>query len=342
MIDHASEMAAFVRVVDSKGFSAAAPSLGLTPSAVSKLVTRLETRLGVRLLQRTTRAISLTEEGEAFYATARRIVGEIETLENALDDLKDEREKVEEDRINAEEDEREAREAASPIKHKNKSKPSEWAEFLGRREEAIERRTTRDSLALREKTLTTYELEITRRKEGKEKEIETRERRRKALEQRRERLEKKREHAEELRDKVLARQEDQMKKRVEKAERIAADWDFLVRPGQRAPAGDWRIWLMMAGRGFGKTRAGAEWVRGIAEADPAARIALVGASLGEAYVNLARMLRASASMRRMKASKVFCCSSSSTSPVVLRKTTAWNRESMSGLNQDGSSVASTR
>ncbi len=84
MIDHASEMAAFVRVVDSKGFSAAAPGLGLTPSAVSKLVTRLETRLGVRLLQRTTRALSLTEEGEAFYATARRIVGEIETLENQI------------------------------------------------------------------------------------------------------------------------------------------------------------------------------------------------------------------------------------------------------------------
>lgn len=66
------------------------------------------------------------------------------------------------------------------------------------------------------------------------------------------------------------------------AERIAQDWAFLARPGQRAPAGDWRIWLMMAGRGFGKTRAGAEWVRGIAEADPAARIALVGATLGEA------------------------------------------------------------
>ena len=48
------------------------------------------------------------------------------------------------------------------------------------------------------------------------------------------------------------------------------------------PPGDWRIWLMLAGRGFGKTRAGAEWVRGIAEANPAARIALVGATLGEA------------------------------------------------------------
>jgi DNA-binding transcriptional LysR family regulator len=77
-------MAAFVRVVDSHGFSAAAPALGLTPSAVSKLVTRLETRLGVRLLQRTTRALHLTQEGEIFYAAARRIVGEIEMLENQI------------------------------------------------------------------------------------------------------------------------------------------------------------------------------------------------------------------------------------------------------------------
>jgi DNA-binding transcriptional LysR family regulator len=89
MIDHASEMAAFVRVVDAQGFSAAAPALGLTPSAVSKLVTRLETRLGVRLLQRTTRALHLTEEGETFYATARRIVGEIEALESQIADRRD-------------------------------------------------------------------------------------------------------------------------------------------------------------------------------------------------------------------------------------------------------------
>lgn len=84
MIDRANDMAAFVRVVDSKGFSAAAPSLGLTPSAVSKLVSRLEARLGVRLLQRTTRALRLTQEGEAFYATARRIVGEIDALEDRI------------------------------------------------------------------------------------------------------------------------------------------------------------------------------------------------------------------------------------------------------------------
>jgi DNA-binding transcriptional LysR family regulator len=84
MIDHASEMAAFVRVVDSNGFSAAAPALGLSPSAVSKLITRLEARLGVRLLQRTTRALHLTQEGEVFYAAAKRIVGDIETLENQI------------------------------------------------------------------------------------------------------------------------------------------------------------------------------------------------------------------------------------------------------------------
>ncbi len=86
MIDHASEMAAFVRVVDAKGFSAAAPALGLTPSAVSKLVTRLEARLGARLLQRTTRALHLTQEGEAFYDSARRIVDEIEALESRIVD----------------------------------------------------------------------------------------------------------------------------------------------------------------------------------------------------------------------------------------------------------------
>ncbi|MGH6786801.1 MAG: DNA-packaging protein [Novosphingobium sp.] len=58
-------------------------------------------------------------------------------------------------------------------------------------------------------------------------------------------------------------------------------WPLWSRDKQRAPRGDWRTWLVLAGRGFGKTRAGAEWVRAVAEADPSARIALVGASLGE-------------------------------------------------------------
>jgi phage terminase large subunit-like protein len=68
----------------------------------------------------------------------------------------------------------------------------------------------------------------------------------------------------------------------DEAEEMLAEWPRWARPEQLAPPGDWRIWLMMAGRGFGKTRAGAEWVRAIAEADAAARIALVGTTLDEA------------------------------------------------------------
>lgn len=58
-------------------------------------------------------------------------------------------------------------------------------------------------------------------------------------------------------------------------------WAQWARAEQLAPPGDWRVWMICAGRGFGKTRAGAEWVRHIARRDPAARIALVGASLSE-------------------------------------------------------------
>ncbi|WP_373490232.1 DNA-packaging protein [Parasphingorhabdus sp.] len=58
-------------------------------------------------------------------------------------------------------------------------------------------------------------------------------------------------------------------------------WNIWARPAQRPPAGDWPVWLIMAGRGFGKTRAGAEWVRGIAEGDGSARFALVGANYAE-------------------------------------------------------------
>lgn len=59
-------------------------------------------------------------------------------------------------------------------------------------------------------------------------------------------------------------------------------WQLWAHAGQLPPEGEWQCWLVMAGRGFGKTRAGAEWVRAIAQADPDARIALVGATLGEA------------------------------------------------------------
>ena len=67
-------MTAFVRAVETGGFSAAAREMGLTPSALSKLVTRLEDRLGARLLTRTTRRLQLTAEGEAFFNRARPIL----------------------------------------------------------------------------------------------------------------------------------------------------------------------------------------------------------------------------------------------------------------------------
>lgn len=59
-------------------------------------------------------------------------------------------------------------------------------------------------------------------------------------------------------------------------------WPYTARKQQLAPAGDWRIWMIMAGRGFGKTRSGAEWVRMVADENPQARIALVSSSLAEA------------------------------------------------------------
>jgi phage terminase large subunit-like protein len=65
-------------------------------------------------------------------------------------------------------------------------------------------------------------------------------------------------------------------------EEFPYNWGQLGRDAQLAPESDWRLWLVMAGRGFGKTRAGAEWVRRLAEDDPRARIALIGATLGEA------------------------------------------------------------
>lgn len=58
---------------------------------------------------------------------------------------------------------------------------------------------------------------------------------------------------------------------------LTTDWDFWAREDQRAPAGDdWFTWLLLGGRGAGKTRTGAEWVRGLIETGAAGRIALVG------------------------------------------------------------------
>jgi phage terminase large subunit-like protein len=86
----------------------------------------------------------------------------------------------------------------------------------------------------------------------------------------------------------LAHAKDEARERVAKiltqSERNEFDyhWGLLARPAQLEPPGDWRVWMIMAGRGFGKTRAGAEWVRMVAERHPEARIALVSSSLAEA------------------------------------------------------------
>ena len=80
-MDAADEMRVFVRVVEHQSFSGAAAVLGLTPSAISKLVSRLEERLGVRLLHRTTRRLALTSEGDVYFARARQILADIEEME---------------------------------------------------------------------------------------------------------------------------------------------------------------------------------------------------------------------------------------------------------------------
>lgn len=77
LMERSGEMEVFARVVQDGGFSAAARNLDLTPSAVSKLIARLEMRLGTRLLVRTTRALTLTEEGEAYHHAALRILQEL-------------------------------------------------------------------------------------------------------------------------------------------------------------------------------------------------------------------------------------------------------------------------
>jgi DNA-binding transcriptional LysR family regulator len=70
--------------VELGGFSTAARDMGLTPSAISKLVTRLEDRLGVRLLNRTTRKLALTPEGEAYFHRSQRILADIHEAENEV------------------------------------------------------------------------------------------------------------------------------------------------------------------------------------------------------------------------------------------------------------------
>lgn len=79
--NRAAEMEVFVRVVDLGGFTAAAREFRLTPSGVSKLVSRLEGRLGARLVNRSTRGLQLTPEGQAFYNRAVRVLADMDEAE---------------------------------------------------------------------------------------------------------------------------------------------------------------------------------------------------------------------------------------------------------------------
>jgi DNA-binding transcriptional LysR family regulator len=81
-INRSGEMEVFARVVNLGGLSAAARDLRMTPSAVSKLVARLEARLGVRLVNRSTRKLQLTPEGAAYYERVVRILDDINTAEH--------------------------------------------------------------------------------------------------------------------------------------------------------------------------------------------------------------------------------------------------------------------
>lgn len=78
---HLEDLDIFARVVATGSMSAAGRALGLSPAVISKRIKRLEDRLGTRLLQRTTRQISLTEAGEGFHARIRSVLGAIEEAE---------------------------------------------------------------------------------------------------------------------------------------------------------------------------------------------------------------------------------------------------------------------
>src|ERR1700759_2098106 len=78
-------MQAFVAVADLKGFAPAARKLGLSPSAVTRLIAALEERLGARLLQRTTRQVALTDAGARYLERVRRILGDVDEAEAATE-----------------------------------------------------------------------------------------------------------------------------------------------------------------------------------------------------------------------------------------------------------------
>lgn len=83
-MDKFVEMQAFASVVDAGSFVKAADALGMSKAAVSRYVGDLESRLGVRLLHRTTRRLSLTEEGQVFHARCRELLSGVEEAESEI------------------------------------------------------------------------------------------------------------------------------------------------------------------------------------------------------------------------------------------------------------------
>jgi len=76
-------MKAFVAVADAEGFAPAAARLSMSPSVVTRLVARLEDQLGIRLLQRTTRSVTLTDAGARYLERARRILADVDDAEES-------------------------------------------------------------------------------------------------------------------------------------------------------------------------------------------------------------------------------------------------------------------
>jgi DNA-binding transcriptional LysR family regulator len=85
-MDRLDAMQAFVAVADLQGFAPAARKLGLSPSGVTRLIAALEERLGARLLQRTTRSVTLTDVGTRYLERVRRILADVEEAESSAED----------------------------------------------------------------------------------------------------------------------------------------------------------------------------------------------------------------------------------------------------------------
>lgn len=84
MDNRAGEMMVFVQVVEAGSFSEAARLLMMTPSTVSKLVARLESRLAIRLIERSTRRLALTREGEFYYERSQKLLAELDETEQQI------------------------------------------------------------------------------------------------------------------------------------------------------------------------------------------------------------------------------------------------------------------